>query len=257
MTGQRCQVACLLALGPPFVDAHVRNPRRCRHLTRPSVVVSPGPRYDHQPAALASSCWDEGPEEDRPLRRRWSGCAWSASPLKQRKLPIPLRRWLRASRPVLPSSAARPSTTLPGLLAPRSSSTPTPPRSQSGRRRSPGPRRPGALHRPPSRPPGPGPPPPPRSPRPQTHHGLETPVGNGPYRARWGRDGRRPPLSRDTATRRPVRYWAGGAGGSARNTCRSKASAARRTVASSAWRPTSIIPMGRPCDMAQGTFMAG
>jgi diacylglycerol kinase family enzyme len=54
-----------------------------------------------------------------------------------------------------------------------------------------------------------------------------------------------------------VGHWAGGAGGSGRNSCCSKASAARRMVASSAWPPTSIIPMGRPCDMAQGTFMAG
>jgi AcrR family transcriptional regulator len=52
-------------------------------------------------------------------------------------------------------------------------------------------------------------------------------------------------------------YDAGRAGGSGRNTWCSNASAARRTVASSAWRPTSIMPTGSPSDMAQGTFMAG
>jgi hypothetical protein len=26
---------------------------------------------------------------------------------------------------------------------------------------------------------------------------------------------------------------------------------------SSAWRPTSIMPTGSPCDIAQGTFIAG
>jgi MFS family permease len=56
---------------------------------------------------------------------------------------------------------------------------------------------------------------------------------------------------------RADRYGAGRAGGSGRNTWRSNASAARRMVASSAWRPISIMPTGSPSDMAQGTFMAG
>jgi hypothetical protein len=55
----------------------------------------------------------------------------------------------------------------------------------------------------------------------------------------------------------PTVYEAGRAGGSGWNTWRSKASAVRRMVASSLWRPISIMPMGSPCDMAQGTFMAG
>src|SRR5215216_8106888 len=65
---------------------------------------------------------------------------------------------------------------------------------------------------------------------------------------------REPPT---VVARLPTRYEAGRAGGSGRNTWRSNASAARRTVASSAWRPTSIMPKASPSDMAQGTFMAG
>ncbi len=52
-------------------------------------------------------------------------------------------------------------------------------------------------------------------------------------------------------------YPLGGGGAGGRKTSRSKASAARRMVASSPCRPTSIMPTGSPADIAQGTFMAG
>jgi len=40
-------------------------------------------------------------------------------------------------------------------------------------------------------------------------------------------------------------------------TCRSNVSAARKTIASSPLRPTSIIPTGSPSDIPHGTLIAG